>query len=125
MVQQLVAMILVAAASAPLDGVGDSKVEVIRGAQVGDSVGTIVQQERGVLVMRPAPDSFMRETRRLAAEAASREPQRPVSDQQVLVPVVVVKPYFPLFTDDFFYWTQWRRPPRPEPPKRPAPPVRP
>lgn len=31
------------------------------------------QREAGVIVMRPAPDSFMRETTRLAAEAEARE----------------------------------------------------
>jgi hypothetical protein len=31
------------------------------------------QREAGVIVLRPAPDSFMRETTRLAAEAEARE----------------------------------------------------
>ena len=47
----------------------DASVIVMRGSQAQVPTG---RQENGVIVMRPAPGSFLRETTRLAAEAEAR-----------------------------------------------------
>jgi hypothetical protein len=65
---------------------GRGQVTVIRGSSVtveggstrsspppSRSAPSASQQEHGVIVMRPAPDSFLRETKRLVAQAEARE----------------------------------------------------
>ncbi len=86
----LLGMIACASAMAQAQGRRDSageehQVVILRGAEAGKSQGrqnvaatgraggTLVRQEAGVTVMRPAPDSFLRGTERLAAEAAARD----------------------------------------------------
>ena len=64
---------LSAVADPPGQGTGsasDVPVIVMRGAQTQMPAG---RQENGVIVMRPAPGSFLRETTRLAAEAEARD----------------------------------------------------
>ena len=64
---------LTAMADSPVSTGGNApavSVIVMRGNQRQDRRGP---QENGVIVMRPAPGSFMRETTRLATEAAARD----------------------------------------------------
>jgi hypothetical protein len=55
----------------PLTALADTVI-VMRGSQAQVAPGT---QENGVVVMRPAPGSFMRETTRLAEVAEARDEQ--------------------------------------------------
>jgi hypothetical protein len=77
---KLTARVLIVVAGLPLTAIADSRaptnggasgmsVIVMRGIQVQ---GPPVRNENGVIVMRPTPGSFMRETTRLAAEAEAR-----------------------------------------------------
>lgn len=121
--------LIVIAMCLPLPSRAEAPVVVIRGTQQSTDAGVSTQREQGVLVMRPAPDSFLRETRRLAAAEDARN-ARAANEPAALVEYwpVVVRPWFPVINDDYFYWTsRWRSlPPRPAPrPPKPAPPVRP
>jgi hypothetical protein len=59
-----------AAAEPPAD---HAPVMVLRGGHAGAANGSRTL-EQGVVIMRPAPGSFMRETTRLAAQDKAREP---------------------------------------------------
>ena len=63
------AFVIVIATGLAMTAMADTVI-VTRGSQAQVAPGT---QENGVIVMRPAPDSFMRETTRLAKEAEARD----------------------------------------------------
>jgi hypothetical protein len=73
MIATLLPVTAIADARAPANGNAPAhSVIVMHGSRAQLSQGT---QENGVIVMRPAPGSFMRETTRLAKESEARDEQ--------------------------------------------------
>lgn len=94
------------------------------------------QTDDGVIVIRPAPDSFLVETRRLAAEAAARDERRALYESQLATELLLEalqRRRAAAVTETYVYtywpgmWPAWRPHPRPPPvgPVHPPPPVRP
>jgi hypothetical protein len=61
-----------AVAEPPADGAGEASVTVLRGDRIRAEDGSR-RLEQGVIVMRPAPGSFMRETARLAEKSGASD----------------------------------------------------